>query len=102
MYRGNWGRAVLSRVMAVALLSLLVAGLAGVVGNFELTEIDRMNDQDLRRYAREGANTTFLERYLTSLIGAAVLVALVESLAAGLRAVVPQAPDPTPSRPTRR
>jgi hypothetical protein len=102
MYQGNWGRAVLSRVMAVTLLCVLVAALAGVVGRFEVEEIDRMSDQELRQYAREGASTNFVERYVTILIGAAVFVALVEALAGGLRAIVPRDEEPTPSRPHRR
>src|SRR5262245_32959413 len=102
MYQGNWARAVLSRVMAVALLSLVAAGLAGFVGEFELSEIDRMTDQEVRQYAREGASPPFVERYVTTLIGAAVFVTLVELLAAGLRRVVPVVTEPAPSRPTYR
>jgi hypothetical protein len=70
--------------MAVT-LCVLVAALAGLVGRFEVEEIDRMSDQELRQHGREGASANFLERYVTSLLGAGVFVALVEALAGGLR-----------------
>jgi hypothetical protein len=102
MYRGNWGRAVLSRAAAVALLCLLTAWLAGVVSAFEVAETEKMTHQELQQHVREGADASFPERYLFSLVSAVVFVALVESLAAGFRAVASAALDAPQPEPLHR
>jgi hypothetical protein len=89
MYRGNWGRALLSRAAAVAILCLATAWLSGVLGQLEIAETSKMSHQELKTYIREGAEAPFALRYAASLAGAALLVSLVELLGAGLRALVP-------------
>ena len=85
MYRGNWGRALLSRAVAVAVLCLLGAWIAGQVGELELAQTSRMSHTELKQYVLEGAEAPFTERYLTLAVGAVVFVTLVEARAGGIR-----------------
>src|SRR5687767_7855029 len=92
MYRDNWVRALLSRAVAVAVLCLAIAWLGGKLGEAERDLTSKMSHEELKAYMREGTEASFGERYLTSLIAAAVFVVLAEGMAGVLRVALPAAP----------
>lgn len=97
MYRRNWGRALLSRGVAVALLYLPIAWLSQIVSEAEAAITAEMSRQELIEYIGAGATIPYANTYLFLLVAAVVFVALAEAIAAGLRAVWPAARTPIAS-----
>jgi hypothetical protein len=78
---------ILSRIVAVVLVALPLAGLRMAVDGFEREEIEQMNHQQLIAFVKEAHASGFLTAYLFALLGVLLLVAAVEGVAFVIRLI---------------